>query len=164
MAKTIKLKNETYLEGNSINVGFKRQDLEFYLNNREPHYMYNSTGNPGWYRILHLKHTAGWGSACIFFTIQTINADNIVGVCSIQYYNNETVGARIISGNISADGIQYKKNSDNTLDVYFYTASWYVPLLICPTYVFSSNNVEWDIWQSTGYINSFSGGTNFVKI
>lgn len=164
MAKSIKLKEETYLDGNSVNVGFKRQDLKLYLNNREPHYFYTSDGRATWYKVLHLKNTVSWGSACIFFTIQTFNESNPVALCSIQYYNNNAIGGRILSGNISASNVQYKKNNDNTLDVFVYIDKWYSPLLICPIYVYSMNSTEWDIWEGTGYVDSLSGGTSFTKI
>lgn len=133
MAKSVKLTNDTYWD--SSGVIYDRNSLKTILDRIEKYIevyktidFYNQTGATGWYEILRLGTTGGWGAqGCIFIVWSHNGLYYQQGY--IEYYNNDNIQGRYIY-KTNNGVLAYKKNSDNTVSVYCRVDSMYCPLHI----------------------------------
>lgn len=119
------ISNNTTNISNIINT---LNDLKRYRNVYEPKYIYNDTGNVGYYELFRIGQTGGWGGRAITFIVQTHNSCLFAMGC-IEYYNKSTIQARYIA-KTGAVALYYKKNNDNTVSVYAYINYNYSPVWV----------------------------------
>ena len=91
---------------------------------------YNSTGDYGWYRVLTLSSTSGWGNAAGTLSISTSGGSvgEVEGEISFWYYNNDNIQIKVLNGNIPPTYVEAIRFDDNTVGIFVCTFAWYGPL------------------------------------
>ena len=136
-------------------------DSTLYRTNRQSHRAYNNSGNVSWYKILKISSTANYQAKGILFGLSGYAGRKEVAIADISYYNNQTIKAKILCGDITSSNLGYIKNNDNSIDIYLYTKENYNPIIVMPISIYTgstpTNEInEWDIWNST-YPEEVSG-------
>lgn len=91
---------------------------------------YSDDGDYGWYKVLTLGSTAGYGDTKCTLMLKTggVDGGNLNAIIAFNYYNNDDYSFRVVSSNVSSDWFLAIKKSDNTIDICVWTGSMYSPL------------------------------------
>ena len=135
---------------NITNLINKVNNIELLQNVYENKYVYNGTGDYGYYEIFRIGTTGGWGGRAISFLVQTHNSC-IIALGCIEYYNNTTINARYMLRSYGV-ALYYKKNTNNTVSVYANITERYSPTWVK---IISSSN-PYDNPYPSGVPNSMS--------
>lgn len=130
-------------------------DNTLYRVNRQPHRAYTTTsGGVGWYKILRIPATANYHTRGVLFAISGYNANGDNAIADFSCYNNSSIRAKLLCGDISESHLGYVKNSDGTIDIYIYLRRIYNPIVIIPLGIYIDSPItaeinEWDVWNKT---------------
>lgn len=141
MGKSFKFKDNYYLDSSGI--AYNHVVLKNYLENNTPKGNYSEKG--GWFKLFKIPPTPSYTYKIIRFALSGSSNNTVYGTAEIGYYNNDRIRANIIDGNFGSNSLGYIKNSDNSVDVYYKTSSWYSAVVITPiiTYPINMGNL-WD--------------------
>lgn len=91
---------------------------------------YSDTGDYGWYKVLTLGVTSGYGdtSGLIAIKSSAVGPTNALGILAFTYYDNGTPSITLLTGNIAPSRVVAIKKSDNTVDICVLTSSAYTNL------------------------------------
>lgn len=154
MSKSLRIKNNTFIDSSSVN--YKRQTLEFKMNLYRTHQNYNSqTGETGWCRIAHIPASGGYQQRNITLLLtSSIGTENGYGIIFVGWYNNSSLITEVITGNINLSHIYAIKNSDNSIDIWFYIRAYYRPLHVQILSIYNTGSEPWDVFENTGWIQA----------
>lgn len=156
MAKSVKLKNDTYIDSSGIdhykehsNEHFK---LDGFLTQAIPIHQYASKGEAGWYKVAHIPPTDKWGRLNIMFSIMpTIWCYGAGGIFTVSSYNITDIYVRVLAGSLAFGNFKVIKESDSSMSVYYKTTDSYTGVQInC----LNSSHPNWDIWDGCGYVGT----------
>lgn len=94
---------------------------------------YNDNGEYGWYKIMTMPSTSGYGdvTGTILFKSAGASPDSTFGEISFTYYDNSKLSLRNNRGNIIRDNIvAIKHDEDNSVDICVLTTGWYSHLKV----------------------------------
>jgi len=152
MKKSIRLKDNAFFDSSGII--HKKQTLSYKLELFKTHQMYNSsTGEDGWCRIAHIPASGGYQQRAITLLLtSSIGSENGFGIINFCWYHNSSVIAKVICGNINTNYLKAIKNSDNTIDIWFYIKAYYRPLHVQLLSIYNTGSEPWDVFENTGWI------------
>lgn len=119
---------------------------------------YTGDGKPGWYKVLNIGASGGYGNknGILYIYTTASGGDYVGGIVQFTYYNNWNISFFKVCGNISVNNLKLVKNSNNELSLYFRTTTWYSPVQVkILTGAFNTNPVLWDgLFNGCGYIGN----------
>ena len=125
---------------------------------------YNSNGEYGWYKIMTMPSTSGYGDVTGTLLLKSAGAspDSTFGEISFTYYDNSTLSLRNNAGNIIRDNIvAIKHDEDNSVDICVLTTGWYSHLKV----EVLSMYVDYQINFEPVYLGStLPEGTKYVAV
>ena len=105
---------------------------------------YSDNGDYGWYRVLTLGGTSGYGdtSGIVAIKSSAVGPANALALLSFTYYNNGTPNITLLTGNLAPSRVKAIKKSDNSVDICVLTSSTYTNLGIEIVTLRMHNNIQ----------------------
>lgn len=125
---------------------------------------YNGNGEYGWYKIMTIPSTSGYGdvTGTILFKSAGASPDSTFGEITFTYYDNSKLSLRNNRGNIIRDNIvAIKHDEDNSVDICVLTTGWYSHLKVEVLSMYVDYNINFE----PVYLGStLPEGTKYVAV
>lgn len=134
----------------------KLEDINQYRKTFETKRYYTNDGRPGWYKVLNLGSSAGYGNKSILVHMTpTIGMGGGSCLAYITYYNNGWPELIRLAGNLFTDRFCVIRDSNYNLSLYMKTVDWYRPILVTVlSGMFNQSQLEYwgGLFNGCGYI------------
>lgn len=91
---------------------------------------YSDDGDYGWYKILTLSSTAGYGDTKGTLMLKTCGGygSHLNAIIAFNVYNSDNTSFRVVTGNARLDNLMAIRKEDDSIDICVWVNEWYTPL------------------------------------